>query len=299
MATKLKAVKPEVIEQGKCKGLISGGPGVGKTFFALNFPAPYYIDTEGGARQKQYRELLKNSGGVYLGPEEGATDFGVIIEQMQALATERHSYRTLIIDSITKVFHLSIAAEAERLGAKDAFGASKKPAIAYMRRLFNWCQKLDMNIWFVSHEITEWGVNPISGNREEVGKIPDVWEKLVYELDLCFRVTRRGKDYPAQATVYKSRLMSFQLGTMFQLDYSSFSEKYGKDYIESDVKQIVLARPEQIAEIENLISVVKVSESEIEKILTTAAAATWAELTDEQAQKTIHWLNNKIKGGAK
>ena len=128
-ASKLKAKAPEEVQPGKTKGLIFGASGVGKTFFTLAFPAPYYIDTEGGADLRHYQERLKKAGGVYMGQEDGALDFAAIIEQIQALATEKHPYKTLIIDSITKVYQTAIANEAERLGDKDAFGASKKPAI--------------------------------------------------------------------------------------------------------------------------------------------------------------------------
>ena len=158
--SKLKAKEPGIAEPGKTKGLIFGASGVGKTWFTLSFPAPYYIDTEGGADLKHYQERLKTAKGAYMGVDEGALDFTAVIEQMQALATEKHPFKTLIIDSVTKLYQTAIANESERIidsGKKDEFGASKKPAIRQMRRLVNWATKLDMNIWFVAHEIPEWG----------------------------------------------------------------------------------------------------------------------------------------------
>ena len=56
--SKLKAKKPEEVKQGKAKGLIFGASGVGKTWFALSFPTPYYIDTEGGADGIEYQKRL-------------------------------------------------------------------------------------------------------------------------------------------------------------------------------------------------------------------------------------------------
>jgi hypothetical protein len=292
---KLRAREPGVVEPGKTKGLIFGASGVGKTWFTLSFPSPYYIDTEGGADLRHYQERLKVAGGVYMGPEDGALDFDVILDQMKALATEKHPYRTLIIDSVTKVFQSAIATEAERLGDRDAFGASKKPAISKMRRLVNWCSRLDMNVWFVSHETSEWGVGP-TGQREEIGKIPDVWDKLVYELDICLRVTRRGKAFPAHAAVHKSRLTGFPLGEVFPLEYSEFASRYGKDYIEADSTTITLASAEQVAQITRLVELLKVSSEECEKLLTKAGADNWSELSSEQATKTVKWLEAKING---
>lgn len=273
--------------------MIFGPSGVGKTFFTLTFPKPFYIDTEGGADLKHYQERLKQAGGVYLGPEDGALDFATVLEQMQALATEKHEFKTLIIDSITKIYQTAIANEAERLGDKDAFGASKKPAIGWMRRLVNWTMKLDMNVWFVAHDVAEWGPDPKSGQRTEIGRIPDVWDKLIYELDLTLHAIKRG---PARiAIVRKSRLTGFPDAEQFDLDYKAFAERYGKDYIEAPTKQIVLATKVQLDEITRLLGIVKVEEADIEKIKTKAGVESWAELSTEQADKTIKWLTKKIQ----
>lgn len=290
--TKLKAKSPEEVKPGKTKGMIFGASGVGKTWFTLTFPNPYYLDTEGGADLQHYQERLKRSGGAYLGPKDGTLDFNFIIEQMQALATEKHPYKTLIIDSITKLYQTAIANEAERLGDKDAFGASKKPAIAGMRRLVNWAMKLDMNIWFVAHDAAEWGTDPKTNQRSEIGRIPDVWDKLIYELHLTLQAVKRG---PARiAIVKKSRLLGFPDLENFPLEYADFATRYGKDYIEAESTQIILATGEQVAEINRLLSVVKVTEAEIEKVWTKAGVDSWAELSTEQAEQTITWLKKKI-----
>lgn len=290
--TKLKAKSPEEVKPGKTKGMIFGASGVGKTWFTLTFPNPYYLDTEGGADLQHYQERLKRSGGAYLGPKDGTLDFNFIIEQMQALATEKHPYKTLIIDSITKLYQTAIANEAERLGDKDAFGASKKPAIAGMRRLVNWAMKLDMNIWFVAHDAAEWGTDPKTNQRSEIGRIPDVWDKLIYELHLTLQAVKRG---PARiAIVKKSRLLGFPDLENFPLEYADFATRYGKDYIEAESTQIILATSEQVAEINRLLSVVKVTEAEIEKVWTKAGVDSWAELSTEQAEQTINWLKKKI-----
>jgi len=290
--TKLKAKPPEEVKPGKTKGMIFGASGVGKTTFALSFPSPYFIDTEGGADLAHYQAKLKASGGAYLGPKDGSLDFNFIIEQMQALATEKHGYKTLIIDSITKLYQTAIANEQERLGDKDAFGASKKPAVAGMRRLVNWAMKLDMNIWFVAHDSAEWGIDPKSGQRTEIGRVPDVWDKLIYELHLTIQAVKRG---PARVgIVKKSRLTGFPDLEQFPLEYAEFATRYGKDFIESATTQLVIATNEQVGEINRLLSVVKVTEQEIEKMFTKAGVDSWGELTTEQAASTIAWLKKKI-----
>ena len=290
--TKLKAKTPGETAPGHIKQLLFGPSGVGKTWFALSFPKPYYIDTEGGADLAHYQKRLAAAGGVYMGPQDGTLDFDTVIGQMTALATEKHDYRTLIIDSVTKLYQTCIANEAERLGDKDAFGASKKPAVANMRRMIAWAMKLDMNVLFVAHETNEWGLNPKSGQREEIGKLPDIFDKLIYELDLTLHLQKRGPQ--RVAIVRKSRLTGFPEGDAFPLEYAEFAARYGKDFIEAESKPIVLATPEQVAEITRLLDVVKLAEGEFEKLLTKASAESINELNEDQAAKTLAWLTKKI-----
>lgn len=292
--TKLKAKPPEETKPGKTKGLIFGPSGVGKTWFTLTFPAPYYIDTEGGADLGHYQKRLSDAGGAYMGPQDGSLDFATVIEQMQALATEQHEFKTLIIDSITKLYQTCIANEAEKLGDKDAFGASKKPAIQNMRRMVNWAMRLDMNIWFVAHEVPEWGMDARTGQRTEIGKIADVWDKLPYELDLALQAQKRGNS--RVAVVRKSRLTGFPDMDSFTLDYADFAERYGKDFIESKATKIVLSTEEQVAEIKRILDLVRIEPTQIEKLLSKCGAENWEELTTEQAATTIEWLNGKLKG---
>ena len=293
--SRLKARAPESIKQGKIKAVLFGPSGVGKTTLALSFPAPYYFDVEGGAKGPQYRKLLADAGGAYMGPEDGTLSFDTLIEQMQALATERHGFKTLIVDSLTKLFQSTIAAEAERLGDKDAFGASKKPAVAAMRRLVMWASRLDMNIWFICHETAEWGM--VGGQRTEIGRIPDVWDKLIYELDLAVQATKRGPQ--RLAVVKKSRLIAFPDGETFPLDYAEFASRHGKESVESEAGVIALATPDQVSEVQKLLTLVSVTEAEIAKGFAKAGVEAWSEMTGDQIGKWLTYLRNKVAATTK
>lgn len=289
--TKLKAKEPVGIKPGKIKMLIFGAPGVGKTWFSVSFPKPYFIDTEAGADLKPYQERLKAAGGAYLGHEDGSLVFSEVIDQVKALATEKHEYKTLIIDSITKLYQTCIAEEAEKLGSKDAFGASKKPAIANMRRLINWVQRTDMNVLFVAHEISEWG-NDEKGNRAEIGKLPDIWDKVAYELHLALQVKKLGPNRTAIVT--KSRLEGFPGNSTFPLTYEEFASRYSKDVIESPSLPLSLATVEQVKKVRDLLAVLKIDEDEIEKWNSKAGADSFEEYSQEHIQKTIDYLQKKI-----
>ena len=289
MATKskLKAVEPKSAEPKKPKILIYGKSGVGKTWASLDFPNCYYIDTEGGANLNHYTDKLKNSGGAYMGTDQGSLDFATVIEQVQALATEDHTYKTLVIDSISKLFNTAISDEAERIGDKDAFGASKKPAVAYMRRLINWLSRIDMNVILISHEKTEWGLDG-KGQRVEVGSTFDCWDKLEYELDLCLNIIKAGAT--RNSRVRKSRLTGFPDASVFPWSYADFAKLYGKDVIEKKTEAITLATPEQLKEVERLLSLVKLPEGQEDKWLKQANVEGWGEMETSRIQKAIEHI---------
>lgn len=299
MTSKLKAKAPELILAGKIKANIFGKSGSGKSWLATSFPAIYYVDTESGATQPQYIERLKNGGGAYFGVEDGALDFEEIISQVQALATERHQYRTLVIDSITKVFINCITKEQERLGSKDGFGLSKKPAINYMRRLSSWISRLDMNVWLISHETTEWGL--VNGERQEIGVKPDIHEKIIYDLDLTLQV-RAHTNKRRDAIVYKSRLLSFPQGDQIVLQdngkdmcYEEIANRYGRDAIEADSKPILVATDQQVAQISKLFTVLQYKDEQISKILAKANVDSIDELETESATNLINHLKKKTE----
>ncbi len=257
--SKLKAIHPKAAALGKPKILVFGKPGVGKTWAAIDFPSCYFIDTEGGASLPHYTDKLDASGGVYLGKQEGSQSFKEVFEQVKALATERHDYKTLVIDSITKLFYLEIAEEAERLlvsGKKNEFSADRKPAVRMLQKLIVLMEKLDMNVILIAHEKSEWG--NVGGERVEIGNTFDCWERLEYELHLCVRITKQGQS--RKAFVRKSRLEAFPDASSFDWSYAAFAERYGRDIMESSAVPVTLATPAQVAEFRKLVGQVKLGD---------------------------------------
>jgi hypothetical protein len=289
--SKLKAVDPKAAEPSKPKILIFGKPGVGKTWAALDFPAVYYIDTEGGADLDHYTDKLKASGGMYLGLDQGSLDFETIIEQVQALATEKHQFKTLVIDSVSKVFNQAVADAAADLGDKNAFGADKKVAIGYMRRLISWLIRIDMNVILIAHEKDLWGKTD-KGDREVVGATFDAWDKLEYELHLCLNIYKQGPSRKARVT--KSRLTGFPDADVMPWSFDEFARRYGRDVINKESTQIVLASPEQVAEIARLLKVVKVPDGWEEKCFSAAGIASWDEMDAEKIEKSLTYLKDRL-----
>lgn len=287
--SKLKAVDPKTTEPSKPKVLIYGKPGAGKTWGALDFPSVYYIDTEGGAKLSHYTDKLKKSGGMYMGPDEGSMDFLTVVEQFQALATEQHQYKTVVIDSISKLFNIEITKkESEKsYDAKSDFGAAKKPAVNLTRRLISWIDRMDMNVILIAHERPEWF------KGEQIGTTFDAYEKLEYELDLALNIVKQGES--RKALVRKSRLLGFPEGSNFAWSYNDFAERYGKDVIERKVTQVILATEEQLAELAKLLEVVKLADGEQEKWFTKANVTSFAEMSSDVMGKIIDNIKGRIK----
>lgn len=283
--SKLKAIKPKQVEPSKPKIAVMGKFGVGKTWGLLDFPATFFCDSEGGANLPHYIEKLHKAGGDYFGPDQGAADFETVIEQVKALATEKHQYKTLVIDSLSKLFNTEITKEQERLGDKDAFGASKRPAIRMSARLMHWIDKIDMNVILVTHEKAEWA------KGEQIGTVPDAGDKLGHELHLLLQIVRMGDT--RKAFVRKTRLQGFPDASSFDWSYAEFAKRYGKDIMEAEVKAVVLASPEQIAEVKRLLETIKLTDSVKDKWIA-ENADNLTEVEYEKVEGIITHLKGKL-----
>ena len=289
---KLKGVDPVTAKPSKPKILIWGKSGVGKTFGALDFPACYYVDTEGGANLPRYTDKLKKSGGMYFGPEHGANDFSTVTEEIITLATTKHQFRTLVIDSGTKILGTAVAAEHERMeksgrDMEKTFGAEKKPALNWLRRWLRWFQMMDMNIIVICHEKDEYKDGKLTGT------IPDFWDKYTYELDLSLQIMKLGGS--RKARVAKTRLDGFPDMESFEWSYEEFARRYGRDVIESTGEVVRLAAPEQLVKFKALLEVVKVDSKILEKW---EENGTPEELTEIDLEKRIEYLRKLIPQGA-
>lgn len=288
--SRLKAVNPEEAKSGKAKILIYGKPGVGKTFTSLDFPSCYFIDTEGGASRKQYMQKLTDSGGVYYGIDQGSLEFSNVIEQFKALATEKHNYKTVVLDSISKIANNEIAREMERLGDKDVYGASKKPSVSKTRQLIDWIHRIDMNVIMTAHEKVLWGL--VNGERAEIGVTFDGYDKLEHEFDLSLNIIKLPTK--RNAVIRKTRLEGFVDGTTFEWSYKEFAQRYGREIIEKEAGQLQLASPEQVVEIKYLQGIVRLPEGFVEKCLTAANTSCWEDMDADKLQKTINHIKEKF-----
>lgn len=289
----LKGIKPEIVKQAKPKFMISGKSGTGKTYFALNFPSVFYCDCEMGGTRKQYIDKLKDSGGWYFGPEHGSQDFDEVINQVKELATTKHPYKTLVIDSFSKLYNIERAIAEERVGSD--FGVDKKQANRATRKLITWLQRIPLNVVLVCHQKDKWSRKDNQLVYE--GSTFDGFDKLEYELDLWLETKLTGTS--RSGSIVKSRIEAFPVGTTMPLEFESFRKLYGASVIDEEAIPIVLVTPEQVNEIKRIIDLLKISQEDLDKWLTKAQATEIEDLSKENATKFLEFLTKKLKGESK
>jgi hypothetical protein len=289
----LKGIKPEVVKARKPHVMLSGEPGTGKTYFSLNWPVPYFIDVESGGSREQYIKRLNEAQGVYMGPEQGSQDFQEVINQVRELATTKHPFKSLIIDSFSKLYNLEAASAEGRIGSD--FGKDKREADKPTRKLLSWLERLPMNVILICHQKDKWERR----ERELIyaGSTYDGYKKLHYELDLWLQTKMVGAR--RMATVAKSRIDAFPVFTDINLDFPTFEKLYGASVIEEDVTPIILATAKQVEEIKRIVDLLKISEEDLDKWLAKAQAVELEDLSQDNANKFLDFLNKKLKGEVK
>lgn len=277
----LRGVKPEAIQK-RLKALFYGGAGVGKTTAAISFPKPYLIDTEKGAENDQYTKIIQKSGGVVF----QTTDFDELVKEVKALLTEKHEFKTLIIDPLTTLYNDLLDKSALKNGTD--FGRHYNEANKRIKHLLSLLLRLDMNVIITSHAKNEYGQN-----MAVLGQTFDCYKKLDYLFDLVFEIQKRGKE--RIGIVKKSRIEAFPDCDQFPFSYDDIATRYGRDVLERDAIAEVLATPEQVAHLRHLVDLFKEPEEIVQKWLDKANAETFEEMNEEVIKKLITHMENKAK----
>ena len=228
----LRAKKPEAIEK-RLKALFYGSAGVGKTTAAIQFPKVYLIDTEKGAENSQYTDILTNGGGAIF----QTSDFDELMTEVTALLTEKHEYKTLVIDPLTTLYNDLLDKSAASVGTE--FGRHYGHANKQIKHLINLLLRLDMNVIITSHAKKEYGKD-----LAILGSTLDCYRKLDYLFELVFEIQKRGKE--RVGLIKKSRIETFPDSDTFPFSYEEIAKRYGKDILERDALSKELSYVEQV-----------------------------------------------------
>lgn len=149
--SKPKADRPIIIT-------LFGEGGMGKTTLAAMFPRPVFIRTEDGTAS------LTGNDDVSLFPIARSSQD--VLDQIEALATQDHDFKTLVVDSITQLATLIeaeiVAADPKAKSINQAgggYGAGYNTAADRHRMVREWAGALaydkGMNVVFIGHADTE------------------------------------------------------------------------------------------------------------------------------------------------
>lgn len=106
--------------------------GLGKTTFAADAPAPIFIDIEGGTFEKDVARFTFDEAAERTAPK----DWSEVQAALRLLATERHAYRTVVVDTLDALEALIHASICARDGQPniEAYGYGK----GYVAALDEW-----------------------------------------------------------------------------------------------------------------------------------------------------------------
>jgi len=293
----LRAKKPEAVTK-RLKLFMFGPAGVGKTTAAIQFPNSYIIDCEKGA--ENYDKLITASNSVLF----QTTDIHEVIQEVKSLLTEQHDYRTLVIDPITTIYNDLLEKCEAQVGTEWGrhYGAANKT----MKRLANLIMALDMNVVITAHAKKEYQ-NAATGNALAVaGQTFDGWKQLDYWFDLVVELSRGKNDRKSSklsdpkryAKVVKTRLEAYPDGEVFEWSYDTIRKRSDVEQLERTPHAVALATPDQVAEINALLSIVRLPENTVEKWFAKAGVDMWEDMPYDVLQKCIDFIKNRFPNSA-
>lgn len=283
----LRGVKPEEVKK-RFKAFFYGKAKVGKTTAAISFPKPYLIDTERGAENTKYTNVLKQNGGVIF----QTNDFDEVVNEIKCLLTENHEYKTLIIDPLTIIYDDLLDKISAEIGTE--YGKHVHAAGKRMKNLYSLLLRLDMNVIITSHAKTEYEM--IGKELTVVGQTFDCYKKMDYMFDLVLHIQKRGKNRVAFVT--GTRLDEFKEDETFDFSYEEICGRYGKDILEKECISTLLASPEQIKEIKHLIEILHIEQAVVEKMFKKEEVDGFEFMSEDYIKKCINHFKSKIQGEA-
>ncbi len=178
----------------RLKLFLFGGAGVGKTYTSLCFPKPFVIDTE--LRNQKYSKKIDIQGGVLYQTE----DYEEIFNVVRTLASTKHEFQTLVIDSATLVNQRVVSDMERKKGSGSKPNQEYQMANNWFRKFVHLLRRLDMHVVITAEakEIFNLDAEDRKKQIEEMnkdyitGKTFDTYKKLDHMCDLTFEVRFSG-----------------------------------------------------------------------------------------------------------
>lgn len=291
-----KARTPEP-KNKRVKMMVFSTAGIGKTTASINWPKAVIIDMEHGT--DNYADTIIQNGSIVL----HTTNPDEVRDEIKTLLTEKHDYRTIVIDPVTILYQaiqekwtriFSKYADTEKAAELQDFGfrywAKVKSDYKAIMRMLLAC---DMNVILTAHQKDVYGEG-----MKKVGFGSDSMKGDEHIFDYVFQLVMDAKGRRLAITKKeRAEVGKAKFPTEFEWSYKNFKVYYGADSLERESTPIPLASSEQVGEVKRLLSIVKVEENWETDCLTKADVDTWEEMTAEKIGKVLKFLNDKLTGG--
>lgn len=222
----------------RLKALVYGATGTGKTITAISFPEPAIFDVEDGARHyAKYGKVLNRVVG---------TNIKNIQTGLDELLKNPGNYKTVVLDSFTKLYESIIESVTAKLRAKTGNPNYELQPLDYKiikpvtKNILNKFLYLDMNVIVTAWSKTKWAEGEF---MKKEGTVPDVPDYVPYEFDVVLELFKR-EDYYGEAksdtelskkfiaVVKKDRTNT--LPPVFDYTYETFVEYMGVEGLERE-----------------------------------------------------------------
>lgn len=288
--------KPPEPQKKRVKMMVFSAPGLGKTTASIQWPKAVIIDMEHGT--DNYSESILKNGGIVL----HTTNPDEVRDEIKTLLTEKHDYRTIVIDPVTILYQaiqekwtriFSKYADTEKATELQDFGfrywAKVKSDYKSIMRMLLAC---DMNVILTAHQKDVYGEG-----MKKVGFGSDSMKGDEHIFDYVFQLVMDAKGRRTAITKKeRAEIGKAKFPQEFEWSYKNFLVYYGQEALERESTPVPLASVEQVGEVKRLLSIVKVDPEFEAECLTKADVDDWADMTAEKIQKTIDFLNKKKEG---
>jgi uncharacterized coiled-coil protein SlyX len=275
----LRGKTPEVVK-GRFKAIFYGKEKVGKTTCAASFPAPYIIDAERRLKHQWHVDIVKANKGAYV----QLSNYDEIVQEVKELIQAEHSFKTLVIDSLTVVQNELV--EALKPTVKDQRQAYAE-AYSKLRKLIQLLNRLDMNVIVIAHKKDDY--DKVSDTV--IGSTFDAHKDFGYMMDAILEIEKRGKSYYA---IPRGAVGPLGDAEAFEFKYQKFVDIFGVETFEAESKPEVLANPDQIEELKFLLAKHQVSDATKSAWLSRAKASNFSEMAADKMQAWIDHLAKKM-----
>jgi len=285
-------------EDSRLKILVFGGSGIGKTRFALRFPKPVIIDLDGGSRRygKEFNfsrlphiETVKDV--------ENAVNF---------LRKEKHEYKTLIIDPITKFWEMLQEEWEQKFLTRNKSGKGFKFEYydfqpndwrhikADLKTFIRWINQIDMNVVAIARAKKEYKDGQFMVPTGE--EVPDAERNAIFEFDTVLQVFFNAKKEPT-ALCWKDRDHHLpSLPTEFSFTYEAIEKMVGKGTLNRAIKFVKRISNEDIDRVTKLMEQLEISEERMVKQLKEKDIADSIDMIPEkEVSRIIKGLEKMLK----